>query len=46
MTADGKLSAHFEHTVAVLPDGFEVLTVAEDLPVVNRLPERFSGTSI
>lgn len=26
VTADGSLSAHFEHTVAVLPDGPEVLT--------------------
>jgi methionyl aminopeptidase len=26
-TADGKLSAHFEHTVAVTPDGPEVLTL-------------------
>ena len=26
-TADGKLSAHFEHTVAVTPDGNEVLTL-------------------
>ena len=46
VTADGKLSAHFEHTVAVLPDGFEVLTVADDQSYVNRLPERYSGASI
>ena len=26
-TADGKLSAHFEHTVAVTPDGHEILTL-------------------
>jgi methionyl aminopeptidase len=26
VTADGSLSAHFEHTVAILPDGPEVLT--------------------
>jgi len=26
-TADGKLSAHFEHTIAVTPDGREVLTL-------------------
>lgn len=26
-TADGRLSAHFEHTVAILPDGPEVLTL-------------------
>jgi methionyl aminopeptidase len=46
VTADGRLSAHFEHTVAVLPDGFEVLTVADDQSYVNRLPERYSGASI
>lgn len=28
-TADGKLSAHFEHTVAVTEDGFRVLTLRE-----------------
>jgi methionyl aminopeptidase len=27
VTADGSLSAHFEHTIAVTPDGPEVLTV-------------------
>jgi len=27
VTADGKLSAHFEHSIAVTPDGPEVLTV-------------------
>ena len=26
VTADGSLSAHFEHTVAITPEGFEVLT--------------------
>ncbi len=26
MTADGELSAHFEHTVAVIDDGYEILT--------------------
>ena len=26
VTADGSLSAHFEHTVAVTEDGHEVLT--------------------
>jgi methionyl aminopeptidase len=46
VTADGKLSAHFEHTVAVLPDGFEVLTVPDETAVVNRMPERFSGDRI
>jgi methionyl aminopeptidase len=28
MTADGQLSAHFEHTIAVTPNGPEVFTVA------------------
>jgi methionyl aminopeptidase len=28
MTSDGKLSAHFEHTVAVTENGPEVFTVA------------------
>jgi methionyl aminopeptidase len=27
VTADGSLSAHFEHTIAVTPDGPEVLTL-------------------
>jgi len=27
VTADGRLSAHFEHTIAVTEDGPEVLTV-------------------
>ena len=45
VTADGRLSAHFEHTVAVLPDGFEVLTAADDQRYVNRLPERYSGNT-
>lgn len=44
VTADGRLSAHFEHTVAVLPDGFEVLTAADDGRYVNRLPGRYSGS--
>ena len=26
VTADGKLSAHFEHTVAITPNGAEILT--------------------
>jgi methionyl aminopeptidase len=29
VTADGKPSAHFEHTVAIMKDGVEILTVAE-----------------
>lgn len=31
VTADGSPSAHWEHTVAVVDDGFEVLTVEEPL---------------
>jgi methionyl aminopeptidase len=30
VTADGKLSAQFEHTVAVTADGVEVLTLRRD----------------
>ena len=30
VTTDGKLSAHFEHTVAVQPNGFEILTVVDE----------------
>jgi len=29
VTADGSLSAHFEHTVAILEDGPEVLTAVQ-----------------
>ena len=29
VTADGKLSAHFEHTVAITPDGTVILTSAD-----------------
>ena len=37
-TADGRLSAHFEHTVAILSDGPEVLTENLDLWGSNGLP--------
>ena len=30
VTADGKLSAHFEHTIAITASGFEILTREED----------------
>lgn len=30
VTVDGKLSAHYEHTVAITPDGPKILTVADD----------------
>lgn len=29
VTVDGKLSAHFEHTIAITPDGPKILTVCE-----------------
>ena len=29
VTMDGKLSAHFEHTVAVTPNGFKILTLSQ-----------------
>lgn len=38
VTADGKRSAHFEHTVAVTPDGFEILTLAHEAPMPNEIP--------
>ncbi len=28
VTHDGKMCAHFEHTIAVTEEGFEVLTIA------------------
>jgi methionyl aminopeptidase len=34
VTKDGKLSAHFEHTVAVQPNGFEILTVVDEAEAV------------
>ena len=36
VTADGSLSAHWEHTVAITPDGPWVLTAAEDEPAWPR----------
>lgn len=30
VAADGKLSAHFEHTIAIMASGFEILTREED----------------
>ena len=26
VSADGSLCAHFEHTIAITPDGYEILT--------------------
>jgi methionyl aminopeptidase len=34
-TVDGSLSAHFEHTVALTPDGVVVTTLAKD----EKLPD-------
>ena len=33
VTADGRLSAHFEHTVAVSQEGFDVLTLSDTQPL-------------
>jgi methionyl aminopeptidase len=30
VTVDGSLSAHFEHTVAITPDGPEILTLRDE----------------
>jgi methionyl aminopeptidase len=38
VTADGKLSGHFEHTVAVTEDGFEILTLTNEEPMPNVIP--------
>lgn len=46
VTADGRLSAHFEHTVAVIPGGYQVLTAADEADHTNRLPERISGDTM
>jgi len=43
VTADGKLAAHFEHTIAVTEDGPKILTLrdyAEDPDVERYRPER------
>lgn len=39
VTGDGKLSAHFEHTVAVTDDGFEILTLTNEEPLPNVIPK-------
>ncbi len=38
VTKDGKLSAHFEHTVAVTDLGFEILTLPTSATVINKQP--------
>jgi methionyl aminopeptidase len=43
VTADGELSAHFEHTVAVTPDGFEILTLAHEAPMPNAIPRELQA---
>ena len=30
VTIDGKYSAHFEHTIAITEDGFDILTINPD----------------
>jgi len=30
VTMDGSLCAHFEHTIAITPDGYEILTISKD----------------
>ncbi|MBV8262523.1 MAG: type I methionyl aminopeptidase [Candidatus Eremiobacteraeota bacterium] len=39
VTADGSLSAHYEHTVAVTPDGFEILTLTDAQARPNYIPD-------
>ena len=41
-TEDGSLSAHWEHTVAITPDGPQVFTAGEAAPV-DQARERFSA---
>ena len=44
VTGDGKLSAQFEHTVAVVAKGVEVLTLRRDeLPVLRAIPHADSS---
>jgi methionyl aminopeptidase len=47
VTADGKLAAHFEHTIAVTEDGPKILTLRDyaELPSADRYrPEKETGT--
>ncbi|MDQ6768271.1 MAG: type I methionyl aminopeptidase [Candidatus Eremiobacteraeota bacterium] len=39
VTADGSLSSHFEHTVAVTNEGFEILTLIDAAPQANHIPD-------
>ncbi len=43
VTADGELSSHWEHTVAVTPDGPWVLTAREDEPAWPHVDARVAG---
>ena len=38
-TLDGKDSAQFEHTLAIVGDGVEILTALEDDPIAIRAKE-------
>ncbi len=46
VTADGTLSAHFEHTLASLPDGPVVLTVARGLAPAGRSTDVAARVSV
>jgi methionyl aminopeptidase len=35
VTADGKRSSQFEHTILVTPTGYEILTARENEPVMQ-----------
>jgi methionyl aminopeptidase len=34
LTKDRSLSAQFEHTILVTPDGYEVLTISPNMPAI------------
>lgn len=49
VTADGRLSAHFEHTVAVTEHGFDILTLDQRQPLhqaFNRLGQQEKGEGL
>ena len=39
VTPDGKPSAQFEHTIALVGDGIEILTALPDDPIARRAKE-------
>ena len=43
ITADGKLSAHFEHTVAITKRGAEILTLPAPVAAAKREPEMIAA---